>query len=336
MKVARALGLAACLLTLGASGRAHATEHTAPIQRPTRTVAKASPPPTTSTQATFTSSPAPTSAPVAAAAPPPTPQPTAQAVPSPRAASTEPVAGLHASRENSEKETFEHRGFTFDLRLGAGGCTRSLCSSSHNATPGFRIDGFLGGNIRGWVDLGIAGGWGTLGASPDANSNLLRLYGIEPAQLQVAATAAGSPLGFNPFALQVQGARFRTARVGPNLRIHLIPRGRGIAYLGAGFGYSTFLADYDTAVGDVSLRFHGFDVPLQAGAGVQITKHLGLVAQFDYTFSTYPLARFEHPQSTLTLPTAFLDSAANASTGTRVSDSLPRTWAVSLGLRARF
>lgn len=314
---------------------AAAAGNDAPIQRPTRAVAVANPaqPPATSTstqEVTFTSSPAPQAAPTVAQAPPPTPPPT------PRASSTEPVVGLHATAESTKKEKIEHRGFTLDARVGAGGCTGSLCRGTHNATPGVRLDGFIGGNIRGWVDLGIAGGWGTFGASVAPNSNMLRLYGIEPAQLQAAATAMGSPLGFNPFALQVEAARFRTARVGPALRIHMIPRGRGIAYIGAGFGYSTLLADYDTAVGNVSLRFHGLDVPLQAGGGVQISEHLAAVAQFDYTFTNYPLARFEHPQSSLTLPVTFLDSAATASTGTRVSKSLPQTWSISFGLRARF
>jgi|GEM_PF-1853238 len=307
-----------------------AADHTAPIQRPTkRTTAKvsttASPDPAPTSAPTFTSSPAPAS----------TPAPT----PTPRATQPAPSRGgtLTATKEPTEKkERLPHRGFTVDARIGAGGCVRSLCTGSHNASPGLRVDGFLGGNLRGWVDLGIAGGWGSYSASVAQNENLLRLYGIEPAQLQAAATAMGSPLGFNPFALQVQGARLRTARVGPALRVHLIPRGRGIAYLGAGFGYSTFLADYDTAVGNVSMRFHGIDVPLQAGGGVQISRHIAAVVQFDYTFNRYPVARFDHPQNQVTLPVAFLDTAAQESTGTSVTDSLPQSWSVSTGLRARF
>lgn len=331
-------------------GSVLAAENSAPIQRPTRVAAQtgvseaAAPTPTPQpepppqptpaaeaqsaqpAQGEFTSSPAP-------------PSPPPAAVPPPNATRSSSGGGaLHASHEPEagKDEKLPHRGFTVDARIGAAGCVRSLCTSSHNASPGLRVDGFLGGNIRGFVDLGIAGGWGSYSASVEQNSNLLRLYGIEPGQLQAAATAMGSPLGFNPFALQVQSAKLRTAQVGPALRVHLIPRGRGIAYLGAGVGYSTFLADYDTAVGDVSMRFHGIDVPLQAGGGVQITKHLAAVVQFDYTFNNYPVARFEHPQESLTLPVAFLDSAARESTGTSVSDSLPQSWAVSAGLRARF
>ncbi len=247
-----------------------------------------------------------------------------------------PEQVLHATNEAPKKERLPHRGFVLDARVGAAGCLRSLCNDTHRASPGLRLDGFVGGNIRGWVDLGISGGWGNYSASVETNANVLRLYGIEPAQLQLAANAMGNPLGFNPFALQVQSARLSTARVGPALRVHLIPRGRGIAYVGAGLGYSTFLADYDTAVGNVSLRFHGVDVPLQAGAGVQISEHLAAIVQFDYTFTNYPVARFEHPQQDLTLPVAFLDSAASASSGAAVSDSLPRTWGVGMGLRARF
>ncbi len=327
-----ALGMAACLLP----GVAHAadTTNTAPIQRPAaRAAPEAAPGPAPAPQPepAFTSSRAPASTPTPApATPPPSPRAT-------RSSSTGEVAALHESHDpDPDKDALPHRGFTIDARVGAAGCLRSMCTSSHNASPGVRVDGFLGGNIRGFVDLGIAGGWGNYGASVADNENLLRLYGIEPGQLQAAATAMGSPLGFNPFALQVQSARLRTARVGPSLRIHVLPRGRGIAYFGAGVGYSTFLADYGTSVGNVSMRFHGIDVPLQVGGGVQISKHIAAVVQFDYTFNNYPIARFDHPQESLTLPVAFLDSAARESSGTTVSDTLPRSWSVSTGLRARF
>ncbi len=196
------------------------------------------------------------------------------------------------------------------------------------------MDGFLGGNIRGWVDLGVSGGWGSFSANVERDANLLRLYGVEPAQLQQAAIALGNPLGFNPFALQVRGAKLRSARVGPSVRVHLIPRGRGIAYVGTGIGYSLFRARYDTAVGDVRLDFHGFDVPLQAGGGVQITEHIAAVAQFDFNWTWYPIAKLDHPQRTLTLPVSVLDSAASGSGGS-VSDTLPRYWSVGVGIRAR-
>lgn len=316
------LRLALGVAIWAAPGVAAAAEHTAPIQRPS--------------QAAPTTTPAAEDTPSRTA---PAPAPTTAAVPPPRATRSAPTEGgsLHATAEPTPKrERLPHRGFTADARVGASGCLRSMCTDSHAASPGVRVDGFLGGNIRGFVDLGIAGGWGSYGASVEQNTNLLRLYGIEPAQLQAAATAMGSPLGFNPFALQVQSARLRTARVGPSLRVHVIPRGRGLAYFGAGFGYSTFLADYDTSVGGVSMRFHGIDVPLQVGGGVQITEHVAAIVQFDYTFNRYPIARFEHPQQSLTLPVAFLDSAAQQSTGTSVSGSLPQSWNVSVGLRARF
>ncbi|MEM6291191.1 MAG: hypothetical protein AAGA54_07995 [Myxococcota bacterium] len=341
-------------ITLAATP-ALASDDTVPIQRPT---AKAQPP-------AYTSSPAPASAtPQPAATPQPTapPQPAAttasapaftrspapastravEPAPSPRAAAPARTASrsagsggaLHATHTPEHRERLPHRGFTIDGRIGTAGCQRSLCADSHDAGPGLRLDGFLGGNIRGWLDLGIAGGWGSFSSAVEQDANLLRLYGVEPAQLDAAATAAGSPLGFNPFALQVRSAKLRTARVGPSLRVHLIPRGRGIAYIGSGFGYSTFLADYQTAAGNVSLRFHGLDVPLQAGAGVQISEHIAAVAQFDYMFSSYPVVRFDHPQESLTLPVSFLDTAASAS-GNSVSDTLPRMWSVGIGLRAR-
>lgn len=310
-----------------------AAENEAPIQRPTRpSVALAQPapsPPPAAAAATPAATPALTSSPTPTPAPAPTPSAVDETTP--------PAAALHTTRESDNKaERLPHRGIVLDARVGAAGCLRSMCTQSHRTSPGLRLDGFVGGNIRGWVDLGISGGWGTYGTSVETNANVLRLYGVEPAQLQLAANAMGNPLGFNPFALQVQSARLRTARVGPALRVHLIPRGRGIAYVGAGLGYSTFLADYDTAVGNVSLRFHGIDVPLQVGGGVQLSEHLAAIVQFDYTFTSYPVARFDHPQQNLALPVAFLDSAASASGNDSVSDSLPRSWGVGMGLRARF
>ncbi len=313
---------------------AQAADNDAPIQRPSRAPAPApSPTPTPAPAGLLAKAdlaePARAKADLAETARAPAPRPRAGAIepsdPALRTTAGEPEAAT----------SLEHAGFIFDGRIGTAGCLRSLCTQGHGTTPGLRLDGFVGGNIRGWVDLGLAGGWGSFGTSVEANSNLLRLYGVEPAQLQAAATAMGTPLGFNPFALQVHSARMRTARVGPSFRVHLIPRGRGIAYLGAGVGYSTFLADYGTSVGNVSLRFHGIDVPLQAGAGVQITEHLAAVVQFDYTFTRYPLARFEHPQRNMTLPVAFLDTAANASGNASIKDGLPQTWGIGLGLRAR-
>lgn len=242
---------------------------------------------------------------------------------------------MHSEHRGETSEPLAHRGFTFDGRVGAAGCLRGLCGpDSHNASPGLRLDGFLGGNIAGWVDLGISGGWGSFRAEAEQDTNLLRLYGVEPAHLQQAAVALGQPLAFNPFALQVRGTKLSTARVGPSLRVHLIPRGRGIAYIGTGFGYSLFRARYDTAVGDVKLDFHGVDVPVQAGAGVQITEHLAAVAQFDYTWAKYPAAQFEHPQENMTLPVRLLDQAA-ATSGNSVGDQLPQYWSLGLGLRAR-
>ena len=137
------------------------------------------------------------------------------------------------------KPKFEHRGFTFDGRLGTQGCTRSLCSSSrHDASPGVRLDGFLGGNIRGFVDLGFAGGWGTFANKVEPGTNALSLYGVNPWLLSAAAARLGMPLPYPVNSLAVEDAQLRTARVGPLLRIHFVPRGRPIAYVGTGIGYS--------------------------------------------------------------------------------------------------
>lgn len=348
-----ALALAA-VLGWGATARANITAHTnineeadeqIPIQRPSR-VGTASVSADVVVEPPISSTPAstPTASTSSKAPPPslplaePSREPAASSPPAPTARRTTPRAnegGLRTTHEPRKEERLPHRGFTFDGRVGTAGCLGSLCANRHRASPGVRLDGFLGGNIRGWVDLGVAGGWGTFNADVEQDENLLRLYGIEPAHLQAAAVGLGRPLSFNPFALQVRGTKLRSARVGPALRIHLIPRGRGIAYVGSGFGYSTFIADYQTATGPASMRLHGFDVPVQAGAGVQVLEHLAIVAQFDYTFTRYPLVQFEHPQEALTLPVAILDDAA-AQSGNSVTDSLPQYWSVGVGLRARF
>jgi hypothetical protein len=233
---------------------------------------------------------------------------------------------------------FEHRGFTFDFRFGTGGCFKAVCSDSrHHATPGIRLDGFLGSNIRGWVDLGVSGGWGTFGAKVDEGTNVLDLYGIDSALLTALTSQLGSQLGFDFASLAVSDAKLRMARVGPALRIHFIPRGRFAAFVGTGLGYSLFRAKYTTITSQaVRLDFHGIDVPVEAGFAVHVTKNIAVGLNANYTWARYGLAVIDHPDQKLTAPVRVLDEAMSASQGGNLRKDLPQYWTVGAMVRARF
>jgi hypothetical protein len=233
------------------------------------------------------------------------------------------------------KPKFEHKGFTFDGRIGTHGCIRALCSSErHDASPGVRLDGFIGGNIRGFVDIGLSGGWGTFANKVEPGTNALALYGVNPWLLAAAAAQLGMPLPVPVNSFAVNDARLRTARVGPAFRVHFVPRGRMIAYVGTGIGYSLFRARYDTVGGDMRVDLHGFDVPIQAGIGAHVTEHVAIVGQFDFFWARYPVARVVHPEQTLPLPVRLLDEFAQTA-GAEISKSLPHIWSAGVGVRVR-
>ncbi len=326
---------------VGAATTAHAADNAPPLQRPralsltpseTPAPAQSEDPPATQPTEAVAAKPSPEVAPNSVEPPPPTPRASA-------APSSEPGAGDVAikkeSKPNDKKKKLAHRGLSLGANIGTQGCLRSLCGSgSHNASPGVRLDGFIGGNIRGFVELGVDGGWGTMGAEVEEGTNVLNLYGVNPVQLQQMAVLLGRPLDFNVFALGVNDTQLRMARVGPKLRIHFIPRGRVLAYVGTGVGYSRFRAKYKTNGGDVRVDLHGLDVPIEIGGGAQITKHFGVTAQFNYFWTKYPLATLDHPDQELTLPVRVLDEVA-AMQGGNVSKGLPQYWSVTLGARFR-
>lgn len=325
----------------GAATTAHAADNAPPLQRP-RALSltpseTAKPAPAQPADAAPTPTPTPTPEASAQAKPepaqPPPPTPRAAAAPSSSEAAGD-VAIKKESKPNKKKK-LAHRGLSLGANIGTQGCLRSLCGSgSHNASPGVRLDGFIGGNIRGFVELGVDGGWGTMGAQVEEGTNVLNLYGVNPVQLQQMAALLGRPLDFNVFALGVNDTQLRMARVGPKLRIHFIPRGRVLAYIGTGVGYSRFRAKYKTNGGDVRVDLHGLDVPIEIGGGAQITKHFGVTAQFNYFWTKYPIATLDHPDQSLTLPVRVLDEVA-AMQGGNVSNGLPQYWSVTLGARFR-
>lgn len=285
-----------------------------------------------------------------AAAPTSTAAPTSESAPAPPRApapvATDPVgdpigpaaaagpAGLHKRSGSRDLRNFSHQGFTFDFRIGSMGCVKSMCSR-HDVRPGVRLDGFVGGNIRGWLDLGISGGWGALSSNPTKGANVLALYGLDPYLMQQAlGVLGGQALGIDLTSLAVQSAKLRTAQVGPMLRVHFIPRGRYAAWVGTGAQYNLLRAGYDTAAGAARLDFHGLAVPLEAGFAVFVLRNLAVGAQFDYAFTWYPLANIEKGDQSFTIPTRLLDQAARMQQSTFKSQ-LPQFWTVALTLRAR-
>jgi hypothetical protein len=212
---------------------------------------------------------------------------------------------------------------------------RTLCSSGrHDASPGVRLDGFLGGNIRGFVDIGLAGGWGTFGNKIQPGTNALSLYGVNPYLLAAAAAQLGMALPFPVGQLAVNSAQLRTARVGPMLRVHFVPRGRMIAYVGTGVGYSLFRARYDTIAGNVHMDLHGVDVPVEAGLGAHVTKRVAIVGQFDFFFARYGLARIALPGESISFPVRLLDEFAQTQ-GVQIQKTLPHVWTAGVGVRVR-
>ena len=271
------------------------------------------------------SEPARTVAPAATVAPAPSSRPPASAA--------EPILRKQAKRSPKE---FRHNGFVIDGRVGTMGCTRALCSSgSHDAKPGVRLDGFLGGNVKGWVDIGVGGGWGTMAAHVAQGTNALALYGLDPVALQQALNLlGGQALGIDLSTLSVTDAKLRTAQFGPLVRLHFVPRGRFIGYVGTGAQYSLFRAKYETLAGAVRLDFHGLAVPIQAGFGVHVLENLAVGVQFDYLWSWYGLSTVDHPSQRFTLPVKVLETAAKMQ-AVDLKKQLPHFWTFGFALRAR-
>jgi len=330
-------------LWLGLAGSAMGADAAPPVQRPRAMLEPATLPSSDAPGAAIEPpQPEATEEPAAAEAPSPaaTPAPSRSTIaaapaPAPRASALagEPVLRKQAKRTPKQ---YRHNGFVVDGRLGTLGCVRTLCGSDRlDARPGVRLDGFLGGNIKGWVDLGVSGGWGTMTPRVDEGTNVLTLYGLDPYRLQQALDLlGGQALGIDLGALAVTDAKLRAAQFGPLVRVHFIPRGRFTAYVGTGAQYNLFRAKYDTLGGNVRLDFHGIAVPIQAGFGVHVLENLAVGVQFDYLWSWYGLATVDHPSRKFTLPVRVLESAAQMQQ-VDLRRQLPHFWTFGFALRAR-
>lgn len=251
----------------------------------------------------------------------------------------DPTAQPHGTLAEDSKASstpFPHRGAVADLRVGTLGCLGGFCrSGGHDVSPGARIGGFIGGNVRGWFEAGLGGGWGTMRPNVTPGTNALVLYGLDPYVLQQALLAqAAGLLSVDLAGLAVSDAQLRAAQVGPTVRIHLVPRGRVQAFVGSGVGYNLLRARYQTPVGDTRLDFHGIDVPVEANVGVYLRPNIALGVQFDYMWTWYGVAVLDHPQQRLALPVSVLQAAGEVQ-GVDFRGQMPQMWSVGLALRGR-
>lgn len=276
--------------------------------------------------------------PAPVAAPTVAPAPAARMTPAepsePDAADPVPAAALVTKAEPPRKK-YLHKGLVADFRIGTLGCIGAFCRGAHDVSPGVRLGGFLGGNIRGWVELGVGGGWGTLGSKVAPGTNAMLLYGLDPNVLQLALLAqAAGLISVDLAGLAVQDDQLRVAQFGPSMRVHVLPRGRIGAFVGTGVGYNVLRARYKTAIGDVGMDFHGLEVPVEANLSVYVLEHLAVGVQFDYMWTWYGLAVLDHPQQKIPIPMRLLQGTA-ATQGVDVREQLPQFWTLGLAIRGR-
>jgi hypothetical protein len=238
-------------------------------------------------------------------------------------------AAIH-KRGKFTREDYEHRGFVLTADLGAMGCTKSVCARGGglDSAPGVRVGGFLGGNIAGIVELGVAGAWGKVTPSGVAGRSLLDVYGIEAAQASMMA----EQLDFDLSSLIIDSAESANGRGGIALRVHFIPKGRVTAYVGSGVGYSLYRTRFATQLGGVRLDFHGIDVPIQGGVAFYVHPKIALAGQFDYMWTHYVAVYGETPTQQAAAPMGPVDDQLEEM-GDALSGKLPHFWTATIGLR---
>lgn len=329
-------------------------EPTAPTPEPTPPTRTTPPPSTPPTAATPTAppptrapTPPPTQAPTRTAPPPSAPPasaPAASAPAAPPAAAPAPEAkpAKESVRESTRRRTdadkkqrFRHGGFILDAKVGGGGCMRTTCqgTAGHHAAPGLHLGGFLGFNLFGLIELGLEGGWSGLRPRDVAGRNALALYGLDPAQLQQAILADQTlpfpVLDFSSF--NVTSAKSRAFDIGPSLRIHLIRKGRGLLFVGAGVHYQLWRNDYVTQGGNLRVDSHGASLPLRVGAGVFLTRNIALMGEVAYAPAIFGGMSFRLGDDRGVVPLKILEDT----TGINVSKNLPHFWSFALTLRFR-
>lgn len=254
----------------------------------------------------------------------------------PAPAAPAPVAVAEARRPGARG--WRHGGFILDLQLGTIGCTRRIChgASGHHAAPGAHLGAFVGANVLGVFELGIEGGWNSLRSRGVVGRNPMTLYGIDPAVIQQAIAAEqGVPASSLDFStLEVSAVTSRALDVGPSLRFHVLRKGRGLAYVGAGMHYQLWRNRYATPSGDLRLDFHGMSVPLRVGGGAFIHRNVALIGELTYAITVYAITGIDHPDLSAVAPLSRIEGLAQG-LGTSLSGGLPRFWTLSLTLRFR-
>lgn len=297
------------------------TEPIEPPEPAPETVAPFEPTPTTS--ATPPPAPAPTrttSTPPATAEPTPTrtSDDDPQGEPSEEKKDAKDEKDEKDEKDAKDEEPIKHKGFIVDFRVGVQGCTRLLCKR-HDAKPGLRLDGMLGRNFFGIIDLGLAGAWGRMRTNVAPGTDGLSLYGLDPAALPPEAAA----LNFDQFT--VNDAHFETVQAGLSLRVHVLPRGHFDPYVGIGAHYNLLRALYDTPAGETRLGFHGLAFPLQAGFVYFVHENIAVGAQLDWLWTWYGGITIRGAPGRLGAPIPLIKDQA-AAAGVDLPGDLPHFW----------
>src|SRR5690606_37334451 len=180
----------------------------------------------------------------------------------------------------AKKKPYKHTGLILEGKIGVLGCFRTHCRAQyhHDAAPGLALGGFVGGNLLfGFLDVGLEAGWGRLRPRAYSGRNVLDLYSVDPARLQqVVAEETGAPVPVDFSTLTLGEIQSRAIHAGPTIRVHVTPRGRVSAYLGAVLHYQQWRSDYETVGGKMRIGWHGIGVPLTAGVGGYVLRRLAI------------------------------------------------------------
>lgn len=242
------------------------------------------------------------------------------------------------AKDPKKKGGWKHRGTIFEAKIGALGCMRKICNDStrHDASAGLALGGFFGRNILGLLDVGLEAGWGKVRPDSYSGRNALALYGLDPnALVQAIAEDMGVPsLNVDFSTLTVAAAKSQALHVGPTLRLHVIPRGRLSAYVGAGIHYQQWRNDYTTAGGALRLNFHGLSLPLTAGLGFYVLRRLAIGGEFTYVHPFFLGAAVRHPELDTVVPLLLVRDVAQQA-GVDLDKELPTFWTAVLSVRVR-
>jgi len=235
-------------------------------------------------------------------------------------------------KKEDKKKKFPHRGLVLEANGGVAGCVRAVCGGDLDPAVGGRFGGFLGWNFLGFIEFGAEVNYAMMKLRGAGNP--LRMHRIDPTGFAGATVGSSTAdqYGDDLEALTVDGGKGRMLNAGLALRIHIIPRGRWVAFLGTGIGYNHWDSAFDTPDGDVRIRLPGVSFPFMGAFGYYVLKHLALNLQFQYTLTTTVGARVDAPgyDKQFAFTPILEDDGAVASAWQK---DLPDLWTVLLGVR---